>query len=406
MCRWFSKSKNAHNHPLLVSHLMSELPPPTAPSWLDAHRINEATVSAENLLRIVFGSTHDAPAAEPSIYARLVERRDRCRPDLGDWRALAPQPEVDRLLGRMVAILQGKVLQANEGSLDAAIDRVMSSRVDGCATLTARANNLRRISAEAEKEMERHFSNQWLEVLTDKIYSRVEPTSLVSLMSDFPYYDGYRELVVAEAALLSTPRRCIFGGCGPLPISGLLLALTTGAEVVLVDSDPQAAERCSQLIRALERRGFIPSDQIEVRHQNLSEISLDEPCDGIFVASLVNAEAKIRLAQRLGESIDPPPPLILRSAIGMCARIAYHAAPREAVVAAGLKYCGELVPSNHIVKGLDPVMARHFDVRSDRAEDLLGTLSSSVLNSAELYVSAAARDERDLSPFATPTGAL
>ena len=308
-----------------------------------------------------------------------MERRAECRPEDGDWQSLAPQSEVDDLLGSMVSILQGAAAGL-DADLVTAVDRTMMGRVDDCPRLTERAQALRRISAEAETEMERYYSRRWVDRLREEGAS-----SLDDVLARFPYFEGYRELVSAEAALLSSPSRVIFGGGGPLPISGILIAQHTGAEVWVVDADQQAVEQSSRLLNALEDRSLIPSRQVKVLHADLADMSLDEPCGGIIVASLVDAETKIELARRIGAVQSRPPPLVLRSAIGMCSRLAYMAAPRAAVEGVGLTYRGELVPSNHVVDGLEPSVAKRFDVRSGRSHMILAKLSSAVLNSAELY---------------------
>ncbi len=358
-----------------------------SPPWIDADRVEEIAKRAEEVLDGLLGPAEARPSTGPSIYHALVEHRDRYA-NHGDVRALAPHPALNAQLGRMVSILQGEGFGPNEASFGTAVDRAMARRVDGCPTLARRATELRQIAKDAEAEMERHFSTRWIERLSDATWSASRGGSLFELMSDFPYRDGYLELVQAEAKLLNDPQRIVFGGGGPLPISGLLLASITGAEVVLVDSDAEAAQRSSRLIRGLEARGLMAFGQVEVRHGELAEIPLTEPCSGIVVASLVDTDAKLKLAHRLVASSGPRPPLVLRSAIGMCGRIAYHAIPRDAVIATGLTYGGELVPSNHVVSDLDPLTAQRFDVRTDRSETLLGVVSSSVLNSTELYLSA------------------
>ncbi len=286
----------------------------------------------------------------------------------------------------MVSILQGSALSVADMSVGTAVDRVMMSWVDASPSLTERAQCLRGISGDAETEMERYFSSQWLAWL-ERGSNRAE--TLTDIVTRFPYYEGYRELVAAESTLLDEPKRVVFGGGGPLPISGLLLASLTGAQVVLVDADEEAVARSARLVRALERRELIQRDQVVLRHQDLADVSLEDAEDGIIVASLVDSATKIRLAQRLSRYRDSIP-LILRSAIGMCARLAYHRAPRQAVVAAGLHFRGELVPANHVVPSVDSEVASQFDVRSEQGGELLGVLSSSVLNSVELY--AAYRD--------------
>ena len=335
----------------------------------------------------LLGPTEALPAAGSSIYHSLIEHRDRRASDLGGRSTLAPNPSLNALLGQMVGILQGEGFGPQEMKFATAVDRAMARRVDACPTLASRAKELRQIAKAAEAEMERHYSNRWIERLSDATWSSPHRRSLSELMNDFPYRDGYVELVQAEAKLLDEPQHIVFGGAGPLPISGLLLASITGARVVLIDSDAAAVQQASRLIEGLQKRDLIGPDQVEVRHEDLAEVALTESCGGIVVASLVDTDAKLRLARRMVAEPAPRPPLILRSAIGLCGRLAYHAIPRDAVIATGLRYRGELVPANHVVNGLDPLTAQHFDVRTERSGTLLGIVSSSVLNSTELYLS-------------------
>jgi hypothetical protein len=86
------------------------------------------------------------------------------------------------------------------------------------------------------------------ESLLEEHWAAAVSTGLARV-TDFPYWDHYRLLVAAEQRALATisgraarPRRLVVAGCGPLPLTGLLLAAgDPTVDVVLLDDDPTAA---------------------------------------------------------------------------------------------------------------------------------------------------------------------
>jgi len=60
-------------------------------------------------------------------------------------------------------------------------------------------------------------------------------------LSDFPYYKSYVSTIAAEAAFLREPKRILFIGSGPVPLSAILFARKfPRAQVDIMDVDPAA----------------------------------------------------------------------------------------------------------------------------------------------------------------------
>jgi hypothetical protein len=114
-----------------------------------------------------------------------------------------------------------------------------------------------------------------------------------SQLKSFPLYPRYRALIKNQikATDLSSGDVLAFLGCGPLPITSILLGRIYGIRSVGLDSDPQAAEMARDCIRHLdlEDRVWI----VEGDESGLREIEWDV----VLVAAL--AEPKKRIFQEL-----------------------------------------------------------------------------------------------------------
>ncbi|MEO0602187.1 MAG: nicotianamine synthase family protein, partial [Myxococcota bacterium] len=220
-----------------------------------------------------------------------------------------------------------------------------------CAALDAspdwreRAFRLRRAAACAETFLELHHARR----IERRAQSRVRSTSsLPALLADFPYLDNYVSLVAAEVdALRHTSARLgrvVVAGAGPLPLTGLWLAHTTRASVVLLDCDAHAVSTARALVDSLETAGAIPPGRIEVVHGDVRDGIGAFEADVVLVASLVDDEAKVALARRCRGSTRPLR-LGYRGARGLVARLAYRPLPPE--LETELQRVGEAVPEQH-----------------------------------------------------------
>ena len=416
--------------------------PSSAP---DAHSVLcSARELAEQLIAELFGREHalTTPGVRSGacLYELLALRHAACHVTRGDLRALAPCPEVNRSLSRLVAIIQGDftshALQASETHARALRAQLLT-RIRNTQELRVRAQHLRSIAGLAEHALEQH----WSDVLLPRLRS-LAPMSrlaaagpqraraLAACLEGFPYTRNYLQLTAAEISLLEQPLRPLalraaersalpaelrweferalaqlqaghtsdatrktawpertitFGGCGPLPVTGLLLHAFTGARVVLMDRDTRALAAAQAWVDALERLAVLELGAVRVCQGDVANLALtpQSPADAVLVASLVDAHAKQELARRWQRQ-PVSALLLLRSARGLCAELAYAPVATHAVSCAALPFCGESVPEHLVEPGEDSVL-----VRAPRA----------VLNTTELYCSLplTAAEKRDLA---------
>lgn len=364
----------------------------------------------------------DDGAAAPSIHAQLSALHARCDESRADFSALAPSPPLDRCLGRLVDIARGQFGRDVDDEARSAISMRLWRRIVEWPQLRRKAHTIRRIAACAEAQMEQHFSSALVASLAERAplgcdagAAQGSEARLREVLAGFPYVDSYAHLVRAELALLKRSvalggapsalagSTLAFCGCGPLPLTGFMLQLGTGARIVLIDRDPSALAQAARLTSELQRIGVLPRDAFELKLADAGDLSYgpraaDGPqarrhvrCDAVLVASLVPHEAKLRIAQRLRETCAADPlSLILRSAAGLCAELAYEPVRTEQIVHPGLMYCGESVPRHQVLgeqgssAGSSAFARAFFEARTGRA--LLGIADASVLNTSELYL--------------------
>jgi nicotianamine synthase len=154
---------------------------------------------------------HDALAAEPS---------------------LEPGPRTDALFTALVAL-------AVAPRAPQEVDAVLAD-----PRLTERLPDLRARCATGEYALERAWAHRVL--AADDPHAALEA---------FPYLQNYRDLTRIEYHAVAghaprAPRRALFVGSGPLPLSALLLA-RHGVQVDAVDIDPEAVELGGRLAAAL-----------------------------------------------------------------------------------------------------------------------------------------------------------
>jgi hypothetical protein len=283
--------------------------------------------------------------------------------------------------------------------------------------------------------------------LDDEALIRVEMTKI--LLSRFPYVRNYELMLLAEIAALQRPltplflrERALSGkggqidralierwgkavagissvtgepdahrwqgaltdrtiaicGSGPLPMSALFLHLFTGAAVVLIDMERTAVVRSQRLITNLERLGILKPGVLAVRRVNAADVSFHHPnrlsgnmadtsvtCDAVMVASLVDHNAKTSIATQLCVDHGAPKLLIMRSATGLSAQLAYDPVPAEGFNRGNLVYCGETMPATQIAVHLDRIEAIRRGVACKESPDLLAIAHPDVVNTTEIY---------------------
>lgn len=406
------------------------------------------------------------------IFEQLVPKRDACDPAHGDLRALAPSPEVDIVMRRLVAIVQGQgadfpppcSIDPHSGEFQRDLHAELVRRIQQHPVLKERARVLRSIAALAETALEHHFSQRLLTQLRTRsapetplaAAGHARTQALCECLGDFPYTQNYVQLLAAEVALLNAPSKPVLlrdrelltltpkarrlfqaerdklraqceslpatpatlkplqeqsiavCGCGPLPITGLMLHTWTGARVRLIDRDASSAAAARIWVEELERLHVLEKGAVRVHELDIDALTFgDNPtrsdskqdsecldCDIVLIASLVQHEAKERFAQRLQANIagsdsksptNIPHTLLLRSATGLCAELAYEAVSTRTINHMRLAFCGESLPRNQVWQGLDAVSAGLRGVTADTSSELLVIAHRNVLNSTELY---------------------
>jgi nicotianamine synthase-like protein len=158
--------------------------------------------------------------------------------------------------------------------------------------------------AVAEGEMERC----WSELL------RARASLEAADLKDFIYWDCYRALVKAELGLLPASleigdgQSIAFVGAGPLPLSAILMHLSTGCSVTCIDRDPGACSLACELCRKAGLTG------IEIACAcGTSWDYARHPV--VFIASLVPEKAEV---MRCIRRRCPQAVVGLRSVEGLC----------------------------------------------------------------------------------------
>lgn len=195
-----------------------------------------------------------------------------------------------------------------------------------------------------------------------------------------------------------TERTIAICGSGPLPLSALFLHLFTGAAIILIDEDQGAVKRSARLIANLEQLGILEPDALTVMQQNAGDVlfrATDRPsnqtagalvaCDAVMIASLVDAEAKARIAKQFGGDPNAPELLVMRSATGLAAKLAYDPVPTEAFSQGRLAYCGETLPATQINTHMGRVEAIERGVVCAKSPDVLAVAHNDVVNTTEVY---------------------
>lgn len=284
-------------------------------------------------------------------------------------------------------------------------------------------------------------------VLDDEALIRIEMAKI--LLSRFPYVRNYELMLHAELAMLQRPltprfarermlarkagfidealierweravaglssivgqsesgtwcgaligRTIVICGSGPLPMTAIFLHLFTGAAIVLIDEDPTAAERSKRLITNLEQLDILKPDALTVRQRNAGDMTFHAPgrasgtsvaasvdCDAVMIASLVDHEAKASIAAQFSSDPGSPELLIMRSATGLSARLAYDPVPTEALCKGRLAYCGETLPATQVATHLERTEAVRRGVACMTSSDLLAIAHADVVNTTEVY---------------------
>jgi nicotianamine synthase len=221
----------------------------------------------------------------------LEDRIHAIHQELATAASLRPCPHVNKLFGDLVQL-----------SIDA--PRCEGVRVLADPVLRGIQESLWRVCAHGEFELELDWAR--------RIAASDDPWATAR---SFPYYENYVRLTQLEALSLCgvsgrLPRSVVLIGCGPLPLTGLLLASIHGVSVRAIDVDAEA----SQLANAVAERLEIP----HFRAHEGDALSLPATAEEevVFLAALVgiNRRDKLRVLRHLGSVMPAGALLLVRSA--------------------------------------------------------------------------------------------
>jgi len=187
-------------------------------------------------------------------------------------------------------------------------------------------------------------------------------------------------------------------GSGPLPMSALFLHLLTKTRVVLIDNDQEAVERSRRLITNLEMMGIIRNNSLTVLQRRAGDViflgtqgptvstsDMEVACDVVLIASLVDAKSKASIASQFMANSSAPELLVMRSATGLSAKLAYDPVSTETFSCDNLVYCGVTVPATQVATHLNRVEAAHRRVICAASPDVLAIAHPDVVNTTEVY---------------------
>lgn len=224
-------------------------------------------------------------AVVDNVVASVSSAVDRVQRDLARRSHLRPCAEVDALFGELV--------------------RLVAAVPPGSVLPECRRHGpvLRRLCAEGEQQLELVWAR--------RIATASDPDGC---LAGFPYLDNYRRLARLELDTLARvasrrPRRVLFVGAGPLPLSALLMADALGVPVDAMDRDPAALDAGRQVLAAL-RAGRVRSVAGDAMTADVAGYDL------VMVAALVGSTpgAKEAVLQRLARAMTPGSVLLVRSA--------------------------------------------------------------------------------------------
>ena len=181
-------------------------------------------------------------------------------------------------------------------------------------------------------------------------------------------------------------------------MSALFLHLLTNKRVILIDDDQDAVKRSRRLIANLERMGIIRQNSLTVLQQRAGDVvyrgsqmpttstsGAEVACDVVLIASLIDAGSKTLIARQFMADSSAPELLVIRSATGLCAKLAYDPVSTETFSCNNLVYCGGTVPATQVASHLNRVEAARRRVVCRASPDLLAIAHPDVVNTTEVY---------------------
>lgn len=168
------------------------------------------------------------------------------------------------------------------------------------------ASRVRQLCAEGEVALE----HEW----TRRITAHPRPNDE---LRRFPYLENYEQLIRMEVGMLASVLRVgtpsvAFLGCGPLPLSAIMLARALDARIHIVDRDAQALGAANRLTTALGVDTLLPC------HADACTLTVADH-DAVILAAMAGlpADEKSHILHHLSASMAPGAILLARSTRGV-----------------------------------------------------------------------------------------
>lgn len=285
--------------------------------------------------------------------------------------------------------------------------------IDNDSQLLQRAATIRDMAERAEGRLELFYVQKMVDETIAQLSdltndTNIKPTAtaatyvqrIADASQQFPYINNYLTMVDQEARIIQQykphPKHIVFCGSGPLPFTGLLLAAhTMASHFTFVDYNLDAVIWSRKLINKWEQQNIIPKGRISVVHLDASllqfqlQTSLDAAspavkdhvlfnCDVLFVAALIPNQVKLKMFKAAQHLQQNAPAIVLRTAHGLTARLAYHSAPSQ-MFKSYVPLAATVVPQTHALS-LDQPPHIDNDLRKP-----VEWFPNEILNTLEIY---------------------
>ena len=162
-----------------------------------------------------------------------------------------------------------------------------------------------------------------------------------ALLKSFPLYQRYVRLVTThvERMGLSSGSRMAFIGCGPVPMTQILLSILYGISSIGFDTDNNVVKLANRCIAHLGE-----SEHITIVHGNETQL-WEKEWNAILVAGLAEPKQRIFETLRKVFSQRGPVPLAYRTYTGLRAVLYYPVQPEDIV---GFKVIDQINPTGRV----------------------------------------------------------
>lgn len=243
---------------------------------------------------------------------------------------LFPCEKINGLFSRLVHMTHPTYFRVNKGY--------------NVAKLKDLPRRLQALCSVGEYQLELYWSQ--------RIMSAPDPLLELSLLElyKFPYIKNYRDLTKLEYTNLSgccevPPRRVLFVGSGPLPLTSYFLAGDYGCEVENIDKSENAVSLARDLSVALKI-----DHQCKFRRCDVFELTGLERYEVIFLAALVgeSQDEKLRILKHIHCNMANGALCVIPSAYGL-RKLLYPEVPEDILIESGFRPVMLVHPLNDVI---------------------------------------------------------